>query len=266
MSFAQFKNQFLKSRRWLVITGAGISEESGIPTYRDQSGKWLRSDPITHQQFTQSESMRRRYWARSAVGWQWMSRAQPNRTHDALVDLEARGFLAGLITQNVDRLHQKAGHQDVIDLHGRIDRVKCLSCGAFESRASIQERLVAANPIIPELTAEAAPDGDANLEDRLTQIIDPVSCLECKGDIIPDVVFYGGSVPAHINQLTAEKYTQSEGILVLGSSLMVYSSYRFCKKAAEDGKPVLIVNLGKTRADEIANIKLNEHCSVISEL
>ncbi len=266
MSFEQFRNQFLKKRRWLVITGAGISEASGIPTYRDQTGKWLRSDPITHQQFIQSESMRRRYWARSAVGLQWMSRAQPNQTHQTLVNLEARGFLTGLITQNVDRLHQSAGHQDVIDLHGRIDRVKCLSCGSFESRASLQERLVEANPIIPDLTAEVAPDGDANLEERLTQMIEPVKCLECAGELMPDVVFYGGSVPAHINQMTAKKYHESEGILVLGSSLMVYSSFRFCKKAAADGKPILIVNLGKTRADEIADIKLNERCSVINQL
>ncbi|MCW8876580.1 MAG: NAD-dependent protein deacetylase [Kangiellaceae bacterium] len=259
--------QLLSSRQhWLVITGAGISTESGIPTYRNDNGDWVRSDPITHQQFLESEDKRKRYWARSAVGWPMIAKARPSKTHKALVEIENKGFLSGLITQNVDRLHQKAGHNKVIDLHGRMDRVKCLSCGNAEERSDLQLRIIDKNRFLESITGEVAPDGDASIEEEITERIDIVACKNCNGVLMPDVVFYGGSVPKQTNEATAKLYSRSKGLLVLGSSLMVYSSYRFCKLAKQDSKPIVLINKGKTRADELADIKLVEDCSIIEEV
>ena len=195
MSFDQVQQLISHSNNWLVITGAGISTESGIPTYRNDNGDWMRSDPITHQQFIGSEDKRKRYWARSAVGWPMIEKAKPNNTHKALVEIENKNFLSGLITQNVDRLHQRAGHQKVIDLHGRMDRVKCLSCGYVEAREDLQTRIFDKNPFLAGLSGEVAPDGDANIEDEVTNKIQIVTCTQCDGVLMPDVVFYGGTVP-----------------------------------------------------------------------
>jgi len=250
---------------WLVITGAGISAQSGIPTYRDAEGNWMRSDPITHQEFIGSEEKRKRYWARSAVGWPSIANAQPNDVHRALASMEQKGLLVGLITQNVDRLHQKAGHQNVIDLHGRLDRVRCLQCNNYELREELQARLLVRNPFLTDVAGEIAPDGDANIEDAITQRIQPESCLHCNGILMPDVVFYGGTVPKETHQATANLYQKCKGILVLGSSLMVYSSFRFCKQAHQDGKQIIVINKGKTRADEICLHKFDMDCSLISQ-
>ncbi|NVJ59401.1 MAG: NAD-dependent protein deacetylase [Gammaproteobacteria bacterium] len=257
-------DSFIKTLRdhqpWMVITGAGISLSSGIPTYRDDSGKWLRSDPIKHQEFIQYQDKRKRYWARSIVGWPPVARAQPNRIHRLLVKLEQLGLISGIVTQNVDRLHQKAGHQNVIDLHGRLDRARCLTCGEYEDRSMLQQRLIQENPFLDQQSAILAPDGDAYVEDELTERLTPVNCLKCNGTLMPDVVFFGGTVPKQTNIATANLYDKSNGLLVLGSSLMVYSGYRFCKLAHQNHKPLLIVNRGKTRADELATQKITAEC------
>lgn len=256
-----------RHKPWLVITGAGISLASGIPTYRDDKGDWLRSDPIKHHEFIQYEDKRKRYWARSALGWPPVERAQPNEVHYAFAKLEQYGNFVGLITQNVDRLHQRAGQQNVIDLHGRLDRVRCLSCGQYEARRQLQVRLLQHNPFLMPLTASLAPDGDAYVEDEIIERMTQVNCLICGGILMPDVVFFGGTVPQQTNFATAQLYERSKGVLVVGSSLMVYSSFRFCKQANQDGKPLMIINRGKTRADDFADYKVERDCqSVFSAL
>ncbi|MEW4366619.1 NAD-dependent protein deacetylase [Aliikangiella maris] len=265
-TITQLKSILDKHQQWLVITGAGVSQNSGIPTYRDEKGQWQRSRPIQHQEFVQYEDKRKRYWARSAVGWPPVARAQPNVVHYALAKLEQKGYLAGVITQNVDRLHQKAGHQQVIDLHGRLDRVQCLSCQTYECREQLQNRLLQKNPFLNQVNAEIAPDGDAHVEDQLTEQIEPVGCSQCQGILMPDVVFYGGTVPRETNEATQQLYQKSKGLLVLGSSLMVYSSFRFCKQAKQDNKPIVIINQGVTRADDLANYKFEVDCQIIEAL
>ena len=252
---------FIQERsRILVITGAGISADSGIPTYRNDNGDWQRSRPIQHQEFIQSEPRRQRYWARSAVGWPPVARAEPNRAHHALAQLEARGKLSLLVTQNVDRLHQRAGHQQVIDLHGRLDQVTCLDCGTSEQRSSIQQRLLEENPLLRDLGGPLAPDGDADIDDDIISTIRSPRCLHCEGIPMPDVVFYGGSVPkARVAEIEA-RLEQSDGLLVIGSSLSVYSAFRFCKSARQLGIPIAAINRGKTRADEMLATKLEQGC------
>jgi NAD-dependent SIR2 family protein deacetylase len=253
----------LSRQRWVVLTGAGVSLGSGIPTYRDDTGAWLRSTPIQHQEFLSSLEKRKRYWARSALGWPFVASAQPNPVHHTLAQLEQQGRVSGVITQNVDRLHQKAGQQKVIDLHGRIDRVRCLDCNRFEDRHRLQERLIAANPFLLSYTAELAPDGDAQLEDSITEKITPVNCVSCNGLLMPDVVFFGGTVPRDRVELAHKWLEESDGLLVLGSSLMVYSGYRFCKWIKAQNKPLVIVNRGITRADDLADLKLNQDCEAV---
>jgi NAD-dependent SIR2 family protein deacetylase len=257
---SQFSYWQQQDFRWLVITGAGISVDSGIPTYRDRSGKWLRSDPITHQEFTQDESKRKRYWARSAVGWPAVAAAKPNIVHRQLAKIQQSGALIGVITQNVDRLHQRAGHRQVIDLHGRLDRVVCLACQSYEARESVQSRLLEANPYLRSIQAVNTPDGDAEVEDELTQKMQLVYCLTCQGTIMPDVVFYGGTVPKSTHIKTMQWFEQCDGVMVLGSSLMVYSSFRFCKLARQHAKQLVIVNQGVTRGDDLADTKLEMDC------
>jgi NAD-dependent SIR2 family protein deacetylase len=256
-----FRDWTVQDHRWLVITGAGISLDSGIPTYRDQSGKWLRSDPITHQEFIQDEAKRKRYWARSAVGWPAVANAKPNSIHQQLAKFQQRDKLIGVITQNVDRLHQKAGHHQVVDLHGRLDRVVCLACQAYESRDAVQLRLLEANSFLRHVQALNTPDGDAEVEDQHTENIQLVYCQQCHGNIMPDVVFYGGTIPKTTHIKTMQWFEECDGVLVLGSSLMVYSSFRFCKLAKQAGKQLVIVNQGVTRADDLADTKLDMDCA-----
>lgn len=252
---------FIQARsRIIVITGAGISADSGIPTYRDDNGHWQRSQPIQHQEFIQSESRRQRYWSRSAVGWPAVANAQPNRGHRALAALEAGNRLSLLVTQNVDRLHQRAGHQRVIDLHGRLDRVICLDCGHQETRSAIQLRLLQQNPILQNLRAPLAPDGDADIDDDIISSIQNPRCTQCGGIPKPDVVFYGANVPQQrVGAITAALH-KSDGLLVVGSSLSVYSAFRFCRSAAALGIPIAAINRGKTRADDLLAIKLEADC------
>lgn len=247
-------------RSVFVLTGAGVSTNSGIPDYRDADGRWKRSAPITYQAFMQDPAMRARYWARSFVGWPTVANARPNLAHAALAMLEAAGKISMLVTQNVDRLHSHAGQQGVIDLHGRIDRVVCMACNARMPRASVQTRLAQNNPAWIELTADAAPDGDADLEHTDLSAFQPPSCPHCEGLLKPDVVFFGENVPRARVEAAATALHQADALLVVGSSLMVYSGYRFARMAHETGRPLAILTRGITRADALATLKLHADC------
>lgn len=254
-------------RAWLqayrsvfVLTGAGVSTNSGIPDYRDADGQWKRSAPITYQAFMQDPAMRARYWARSFVGWPMVAHARPNRAHAALATLEAEGKISMLVTQNVDGLHSRAGQQDVIDLHGRIDQVVCVACNARVSRASVQSLLARTNPAWTTATANAAPDGDADLEHTDLSAFQPPPCPDCGGLLKPDVVFFGENVPRARVEVAVNALHQADALLVVGSSLMVYSGYRFARMAHEAGMPLAILTRGITRADALATLKLHADC------
>ena len=252
---------FLRAHpRVTALTGAGISASSGIPTYRDESGRWLRSEPIQHQAFVSNESARQRYWGRSVVGWPAVQAARPNEAHRALARLEALGTVNTVITQNVDRLHQRAGSRDVIDLHGRLDRVVCLDCGDGQDRETLQHRLTAANPKLQGQHARPRPDGDADIADDLVSSVTVPECPACSGVLMPDVVFFGGSVPRQRVDRGMEAIASSDALLVLGRSLTVYSGSRFCRRADSLGTPIAIINPGVTRADDLAALKLTEDC------
>ncbi|WP_222564287.1 NAD-dependent protein deacetylase [Novilysobacter antarcticus] len=249
---------WLQGRRSVfVLTGAGVSTNSGIPDYRGADGRWKGRSPITYQQFTGDPAMRARYWARSFVGWPAVAGAQPNRAHAALATLESRGVLSTLVTQNVDGLHARAGHRNVVDLHGRIGVVACLQCDQRMDRTLVQEDLKLRYPEWSQHTAAAAPDGDADLEGvDLTGFEAPV-CPYCGGMLKPDVVFFGENVPRQRLARALEALAQSDAMLVAGSSLMVYSGFRFARIAHERGLPLAILTRGVTRADELATLKLD---------
>jgi NAD-dependent SIR2 family protein deacetylase len=249
-----------RHRRLFVLTGAGCSTSSGIPDYRDADGRWKRMPPVTYQAFMGEEATRRRYWARSLIGWRRFRRAKPNDTHRALARLEAMGGSELLLTQNVDRLHQAAGSTDVIDLHGRLDRVRCMGCGRRWPRDELQDELGRLNAEWLDLDAADAPDGDADLESAdFSSFIAP-SCRHCGGVIKPDVVFFGESVPPDRVDAAARRLEQADAMLIVGSSLMVYSGFRFVEMAARAGKPAAAVNLGRTRADALLALKVEETC------
>jgi NAD-dependent SIR2 family protein deacetylase len=258
--FVASLDAFLRSApRLFVLTGAGCSTASGIPAYRDETGAWKHKPPVQFLDFITSEATRKRYWARSLVGWARVAAASPTTAHSALATLEKTGVIAALVTQNVDGLHQKAGSGAVTDLHGRLDTVRCLQCGECVSRAMIQSELAARNPRIADHVALEAPDGDARVEGSFEDVVVP-HCEACGGVLKPDVVFFGENVP---KARVADAYaalSRSDGVLVVGSSLMVFSGYRFCLAAAEMGKPVALVNRGKTRADELAQLKIEGDC------
>lgn len=242
--------------RLLVLTGAGISTDSGIPDYRDQSGEWKRKQPVQHPDFMRCEHTRQRYWGRSLVGWPVMRDAQPNSSHAALSQLEALGHIELLVTQNVDGLHQQAGSRNVTDLHGRSDRVICMHCDFTYNRDDVHHRSAEMNPAFTRFTAETAPDGDADLEVDFSDFRIP-DCPHCGGILKPDVVFFGDNVPKQrvIDALNALQ--RADALLVIGSSLMVYSGFRFCRRASEWNKPIAALTLGKTRADELLSLKLD---------
>lgn len=258
---AQALRTWLDAHRSIfVLTGAGLSTNSGIPDYRGANGEWKRRAPITYQAFLNNPSMRARYWARSFVGWPVVERAQPNRAHAALVALEAQGKVSMLVTQNVDGLHDRAGQRSVIDLHGRIDQVVCLDCNNRLPRASVQEKLVNAHPEWTAMTAGAAPDGDADLDGADFSGFRPPACPKCEGLLKPDVVFFGENVPRSRVETAASALQHSDAMLVVGSSLMVYSGFRFARMAHEAGLPLAILTRGITRADELATLKLHADC------
>jgi len=249
-----------RHRRLFVLTGAGCSTSSGIPDYRDADGQWKRSQPVTYQAFMGDETTRRRYWARSLVGWRRIRRARPNDAHRALARLEAMGGVELLLTQNVDRLHQAAGSSRVIDLHGRIDRVRCMGCEQRTPRDELQNELGRLNAGWLDLDAKEAPDGDADLESADFSSFAAPACRRCGGVLKPDVVFFGENVPRDRVDAAARHLSDADAMLIVGSSLMVYSGFRFVQLAASAGKPVAAVNLGRTRADGLLTLKAEEAC------
>ncbi|GAA3441427.1 NAD-dependent protein deacetylase [Planomonospora venezuelensis] len=240
----------------VVLSGAGISTESGIPDYRGESGRRRRAEPMTYQAFTGSAEARRRYWARSHLGWRHIARAAPNAGHHAVTALQERGLVAGVITQNVDGLHQASGTREVVELHGGLDRVRCLGCGERTPRRLLDERLRAANADWQADAGAINPDGDAVLADERVESFRVVDCLGCGGVLKPDVIFFGENVPrARVEECYA--LTERAGLLlVLGSSLTVMSGYRFVLHAAERSIPIAIVNQGPTRGDAHALLTL----------
>jgi NAD-dependent SIR2 family protein deacetylase len=246
-----------KHRRIFVLTGAGCSTNSGIPDYRDADGAWKRAPPVTYQAFTGDPDTYRRYWARSSVGWPRVAQAQPNAAHFALSRLQAQGHMSALVTQNVDGLHQRAGSAPVIDLHGRLGEVMCLACHARTPRAALQSRLVERNRGWSTEVASIAPDGDADIDPATVAGFVPPLCEDCGGLLKPDVVFFGENVPRERLAGALDALRASDAMLVAGSSLMVYSGFRFARMAREAGLPLAIVNRGRTRADALATLKLD---------
>jgi NAD-dependent SIR2 family protein deacetylase len=241
----------------VVLSGAGLSTESGIPDYRGPTGLLRRAQPMTYQEFTASPKARQRYWARSHAGWRQVAMARPNAGHQAVAGLERRGLVAAVITQNVDGLHQAAGSQRVVELHGSLDRVRCLGCGERSSRPSLDRRLRAANAGWNAAAERFNPDGDAVLADDLVAQFQVVGCLACGGILKPDVIFFGENVP---RDRVAECFALTESarlLLVLGSSLTVQSGYRFVRHAAARGIQVAIINQGPTRGDADAVLTLD---------
>lgn len=239
----------------LLLTGAGISTASGIPDYRDADGVRRGNAPVQGPEFRRQVAVQRRYWARSMVGWPTLARAAPNGAHLALAQLAERQQIGALITQNVDGLHQRAGSSAVTELHGSIHAVICLDCRASFPRRIIQHLLESDNPQMLGATATPAPDGDALLEPSQLATFHLPRCLHCGGTLQPDVVFFGDGVPAPCTAEAGRKMEDAGALLVIGSSVMVYSSFRLCRMAAEAGKPVAAINLGKTRADHLLAFK-----------
>ncbi|TNE91921.1 MAG: NAD-dependent protein deacetylase [Deltaproteobacteria bacterium] len=246
--------ELFEGRRIAVLTGAGLSTASGIPDYRGPGTLARARNPIQYREFVDSDATRRRYWARSTVGWQRVAAAAPNLAHRALAALEERGRTTGLITQNVDRLHHRAGSRGVVELHGALEEVVCLSCGALSSRAALQQALVQLNPRFAHRTADFAPDGDAELDDTADFRI---PACACGGVLKPHVVFFGESVPRPRVDRAFSLLRQAEGLLVAGTSLAVFSGYRFVREAAAIGLPIGVVNLGPSRGDAHANVRVD---------
>lgn len=247
---------FLTGRRVVVLSGAGTSTESGIPDYRGPGTLQRARSPMQYREFVASDDGRRRYWARSLVGWPKLAAARPNRGHLALAELETHGVLAGLITQNVDRLHHAAGSRRVVELHGALAEVVCLDCGGLESRGLLQERLLALNPDFARAAA-ALPDGDADLDDRHIAGFQIAGCRACAGILKPNVVFFGENVPRAIVDRAWGLLDEAEALLVVGSSLTVFSGFRFVRRAAERALPIAILNQGPTRGDGHATLRLD---------
>jgi NAD-dependent SIR2 family protein deacetylase len=242
----------------MVLSGAGISTESGIPDYRGPTGLARRATPMTYQTFTSDPVARRRYWARSHLGWQTIARAHPNRGHASVAALERRGLLSGIVTQNVDGLHQSAGAQNVVELHGSLSRVVCLDCRNTLDRDELHKRLHEANPAFQGAILDVNPDGDVELSDEDANRFTVVGCTLCPAGMLkPDVVFFGESVPRDRVQACFTLVERSKAVLVLGSSLTVMSGRRFVLRAVKHGIPVAIVNQGATRSDDVAAITID---------
>jgi NAD-dependent SIR2 family protein deacetylase len=258
---AELRDFIARHPRLFVLTGAGCSTASGIPDYRDDDGEWKRGRPVLLHDFLAHAHWRRRYWARSLVGWPRMQAARPNAAHRALAALEERGRVVQLVTQNVDGLHQAAGSRLVLDLHGRVDVVRCMSCERRVPRAHVQAELARRNPALAEASPRLAPDGDAELDAADFESFEVPACDACGGLLKPDVVFFGERVPPERVQAAFAALERSDAMLVVGSSLMVYSGYRFAKAMAGAGKPIAAVNLGKTRADDLVSLKVTARCA-----
>jgi NAD-dependent SIR2 family protein deacetylase len=250
--------RILADGRVVVLSGAGLSTESGIPDYRGASGSLRRHTPMTYQEFVHSADARRRYWARSHLGWRTIARAQPNAGHRAVAALTAAGHVSAVITQNVDGLHHAAGSSDAVELHGSLDRVLCLDCRQVSTREELDRRLRAANPEFQDAGARINPDGDVELDEALVAAFRTVACDACATGVLkPDVVFFGENVPKPRVQQCYGHIDEARALLVLGSSLTVMSGLRFVRHAAKSGKPIAIVNQGGTRGDAHATIRLD---------
>lgn len=241
----------------LVLSGAGMSTASGIPDYRGPTSRQRASRPIQFREFRDQPEARTRYWARSAVGWPWIDARQPNAAHQAIAALEQRGLIDGVITQNVDGLHQRAGSRRVLELHGSLAEVLCLDCGREDRRRDFQERLLEMNPRWHEYSGEIAPDGDAELPPEVTTSFTVPTCRYCGGTLKPNVVFFGESVPKERVARAWGMLEAARSLVVVGSSLTVYSGFRFVDRAFRDEKPVAIVNNGETRGDPLATIRIS---------
>lgn len=248
-------------QRLFVLTGAGCSTDSGIPDYRDGDGQWKRTPPMTYQIFMGGADARARYWARSLIGWRHFGRAHPNGAHQTLAHLETQNRLEVLVTQNVDGLHQKAGHASVIDLHGRLDRVRCMGCGNRSPRQELQSELERLNPGWTNLDAAHAPDGDADLDGHAFGDFRVPDCSRCGGILKPDVVFFGENVPRERVERAFAHMQAADAMLVVGSSLMVYSGYRFAVAARRLNLPIAAINIGRTRADALLDLKIEARCA-----
>ncbi|NUT84304.1 NAD-dependent protein deacetylase [Pseudomonas brassicacearum] len=257
----------MAGRHFLVLTGAGISTPSGIPDYRDSDGVRRGRQPMMYQEFLAQAEARRRYWARAMLGWPRVRQARPNAAHEALAELQARQRISGLITQNVDTLHDLAGSQDVIELHGSLHRVLCLDCRQRSDRQQIQQLMEAQNPYLASVDAVQAPDGDTLLDPAFEARFQVPRCPHCGGERLkPDVVFFGENVATLTAARAMQAVEQADGLLVVGSSLMAYSAFRLCRAIKDQGKPLLAINRGKTRADELLDLKLEEPCEQLLPL
>jgi len=244
-----------------VLSGAGISTGSGIPDYRDHNGDWKHSQPMQFNEFVRSEKSRKRYWARSYVGWQRFSGAKPNAGHHALAGLEANGKVDTLITQNVDRLHQDAGSDQVIDLHGELSSVRCLDCDQTRARSDFQADLKTSNPAWEAAVSHFKPDGDVELANESHDDFVVPDCHHCGGVVKPDVVMFGEAVPKERVERATAAVERAAALLVVGTSLMVFSGFRFARHAENLQKPIIIINQGRTRADDMASFKLEADCA-----
>jgi NAD-dependent SIR2 family protein deacetylase len=247
----QHLQDFLADKRNLVVlSGAGISVGSGIPTYRDKAGNWKRSNPIQHQDFMSRKSARQRYWLRSYSGWPTVASAVPSPSHHVIAELERRKIVKMVVTQNVDRLHQHAGSRNVIDLHGRLDEVICMCCQKVIPRHALQSKLTLLNPSFSQ-QGEIAPDGDADVAEDSVPYVAVPPCENCGGILKPNVVFFGDNVNKSIVQRVYDGIDDSDGMLIVGTSLKVFSGYRFCRYAAQQRKPIASINPGLSRGDEL---------------
>ncbi|WP_285410298.1 NAD-dependent protein deacetylase [Pseudomonas sp. FR229a] len=256
--------QAMAEDKFLVLTGAGISTPSGIPDYRDSDGVRRGRQPMMYQEFLSAPESRRRYWARAMLGWPRVRQARPNAAHQALATLQQRGRISDLITQNVDTLHDQAGSHDVIELHGSLHRVLCLDCGQRSPRDEIQRQMEAENPYLSGVDAVQAPDGDTLLDPAFEARFQVPQCPHCAGERMkPDVVFFGENVAQATAARAMAAAENAAGLLVVGSSLMAYSAFRLCRVIAERGKPLMAINLGRTRADDLLDLKIEGSCEVL---
>lgn len=257
---------FAAGRRLSVLTGAGVSTESGIPDYRGEGTRQRAKNPIDWRTFSASHAARARYWARSLAGWARFSAAKPNPGHVALAAMESAGRLTGLITQNVDRLHHAAGSEDVIELHGALAETRCVRCGEKVTRASVQSRMLADNPAFADLdVVKMLPDGDTALPDELVERFIPPTCLACGDFLRPDVVFFGENVPRPKVDRAMDMVDASDALLIVGTSLAVFSGYRFLLRAKDGGKPIAIVNVGPVRGEEAAAVRVEAKAGEVLE-
>ena len=252
---------------FIVLTGAGISTPSGIPDYRDSEGVRRGRQPMMYQEFLAASESRRRYWARAMLGWPRVRQAQPNAAHEALASLQRQGLISDLITQNVDTLHDQAGSHDVIELHGSLHRVLCLDCGLRSERDAIQQLMELHNPYLAGVDAVQAPDGDTLLDPAFEARFQVPHCPHCAGERMkPDVVFFGENVAQHTASRAMAAAENASGMLVVGSSLMAYSAFRLCRVISDRGKPLIAINLGKTRADDLLDLKIEASCEQLLPL